>query len=74
VIAIVGMRTEINEGVEMCRASCEYFAVCGGGTPANKMFENGTFASSETLHCRLTKKRITDFMLAAFEAAPTAET
>jgi len=66
------MMAEINTGVELCRASCEYFAVCGGGTPANKVFENGSFASSETLHCRLTKKRITDFVLAAFEAGPAA--
>ncbi|MGL4552992.1 MAG: cyclophane-forming radical SAM/SPASM peptide maturase GrrM/OscB [Gemmataceae bacterium] len=47
---------EIARGVEMCRASCDYFAFCGGGAPANKHFENGTFASTETLFCRLHKQ------------------
>ena len=53
---------EIGEGIEMCRAECKYFPVCGGGVPSNKVFENGTFASTETMYCRLTKKRVTDFL------------
>jgi hypothetical protein len=40
----------------MCEGSCPYFAFCGGGPPGNKYFENGTFASTETLSCRLHKK------------------
>ena len=39
----------------MCRERCEYFSVCGGGEPVNKLAENGGFASSETTYCRLTK-------------------
>ena len=28
--------------------SCEYFSVCGGGAPVNKLFENGSFAGTRT--------------------------
>lgn len=44
----------IQAGVARCRAECEYFMFCGGGAPANKLYENGTFASTATLHCRAT--------------------
>ena len=48
-------------------SSCEYFSVCGGGEPVNKLAENGTFASTETTYCRLTKMRATDLVLDALE-------
>jgi uncharacterized protein len=60
---------DVAAGVAACAQSCEYFAVCGGGSPANKYFENGSFRSTETMHCRLTKKVFTDVMLARAEAA-----
>src|SRR5262249_7350784 len=50
------LEEEIARGVEMCRQQCPYFPYCGGSAPANKFFENGTFASTETLSCRLQKK------------------
>jgi uncharacterized protein len=61
------MLTDIEAGVAMCRECCEYFSVCGGGEPVNKLFENGTFASTETTYCRLTKMRATDLVLEALE-------
>ena len=61
------MMRDIGAGVEMCRRSCEYFSVCGGGEPVNKLAENGTFASTETKYCRLTKMRTTDLVLDALE-------
>jgi uncharacterized protein len=54
------LETEIAEGVRMCRESCRYFPFCGGGPPGNKHFENGTFASTETLFCRLHVKACLD--------------
>jgi uncharacterized protein len=51
----------------MCRERCEYFSVCGGGEPVNKLAENGSFASRETTYCRLTKMRATDLVLDALE-------
>lgn len=47
----------------MCRERCEYFSVCGGGEPVNKLAENGSFATSETTYCRITKMRPTDLMV-----------
>jgi uncharacterized protein len=61
------MLADIEAGVEMCRERCEYFSVCGGGEPVNKLAENGSFASSETTYCRLTKMRGTDLVLDALE-------
>lgn len=62
------MTRQVRLGVEMCRDSCKYFAVCGGGAPANKVFENGSFASTETMYCRLNKMCVTDFVLQTIEA------
>jgi uncharacterized protein len=61
------MLNDIEKGIAMCRASCEYFSVCGGGEPVNKLAENGTFASTETTYCRVTKMQATDLVLDALE-------
>src|SRR6202049_3387581 len=61
------MLEDIEAGVAMCRESCEYFTVCGGGEPVNKLAENGTFISTETTYCRLTKMRATDLVFDALE-------
>ena len=58
---------DIAAGVELCRASCEYFALCGGGAPANKYYENGSFVSSETVYCQCNVKTLTDILLADIE-------
>ena len=62
------MADEIDAGIQQCKAECSYFTVCGGGAPANKVFENGSFASAETLACRLGRKAVTDFVLGMIEA------
>lgn len=61
--ALIKMRDDINAGVELCRQSCGYFSICGGGEPVNKLAENGTFISTETTYCRMTKMRVTDLVL-----------
>ncbi|GAA4681546.1 GRRM system radical SAM/SPASM domain protein [Streptomyces chumphonensis] len=61
--------TSIADGVEGCRRRCEYFSVCGGGAPANKLFENGTFDSDETAMCRCTVKDVTDVVVRDIEAS-----
>lgn len=57
------MASEIFAGVEMCEAQCGYYGVCGGGLPVNKFFENGTFASTETTHCRLQIQALSEFLI-----------
>jgi len=66
---LAAMSKDIRAGVRMCGATCQYFSVCGGGEPVNKLAENGTFASTETRYCRLTKMRATDLVLDAIERA-----
>jgi uncharacterized protein len=61
------LEADITRGVERCRETCRYFAFCGGGPPANKFFENGDFASTETLFCRLHKQVCLDVSLALLE-------
>jgi len=60
---------EVAAGVERCRSSCGYFDLCGGGSPSNKFFENGSFASAETLHCQLRIKATADVLLQDIQSA-----
>jgi uncharacterized protein len=64
------LEEEVARGIEMCRQQCPYFAFCGGSAPANKFFENGTFASTETMSCRLQKQVTLDVSLAWLEDHP----
>jgi uncharacterized protein len=64
--AMSAMSRDIAAGVELCRKSCEYFSVCGGGAPVNKLFENGSFNSARTSFCDLTQKVPIDLILGAF--------
>lgn len=58
---------DVAAGVAMCRRRCEYFGVCGGGAPANKYFENGSFESTETMYCRYSIQVPIDIVLEDLE-------
>jgi uncharacterized protein len=60
--------SEIQRGVEACERSCRYFRWCGGGAPANKLFETGRFDATETMHCRLTRQVVLEEAIAGMEA------
>lgn len=60
--------SEIKDGVRQCARTCPYFNVCGGGSPSNKLYENGSFASTETMNCRLQIQVPTDVLLEHLEA------
>jgi uncharacterized protein len=64
--ALHTLSRDIAAGVEVCRQSCEYFSVCGGGAPVNKLFENGSFKTGRTSFCDLTQKVPIDLILGAF--------
>jgi uncharacterized protein len=64
--AMTAMARDIRAGVEACRQGCEYFSVCGGGAPVNKLSENGSFASTRTGFCSLMSMAPTDLILNAF--------
>jgi uncharacterized protein len=64
---MIAMSHDIAAGVAACRESCEYFSVCGGGAPVNKLAENGSFGSTRTSFCRLTQMVPIDLILDAFD-------
>ena len=65
--AMQAMTRDISAGVEKCRKECDYFSVCGGGAPVNKLAENGSFASSRTVFCSLVQIVPTDLILHALD-------
>ena len=50
------IRDAIAGGVQACKQTCDYFPICLGGAPANKLGELGTLAGTRTTHCRLTQQ------------------
>ncbi len=58
---------DMKAGVDLCRDSCQYFGVCGGGAGSNKYWENGSFRSSDTKACFYRTKIITDLVLDRLE-------
>jgi uncharacterized protein len=65
--SMMAMSRDIAAGVEACRAQCEYFSVCGGGAPINKLTENGSFRGTRTAFCSLTQMVPIDLILDAFD-------
>jgi uncharacterized protein len=60
---------DIKAGRRKCRTECEYYNVCGGGAPANKIYENGSANSTVTAHCRAYQIEI-DVVLDLIERIP----
>jgi uncharacterized protein len=60
-------RTAIDRGVDECRKVCEYFDLCGGGSPSSKFFETGRFDVSRTRFCQTQKIIVIDEVLAVLE-------
>ena len=65
--AMRAMHRDIACGVDACRSECGYFSICGGGSPINKLTENGSFATTTTTFCRLVTQVPADLVLEAFE-------
>lgn len=61
------MWADIQAGLNRCKSTCNYFDYCGGGAPVNKYFENGTFDSTETMFCRLSRQAVIDVVLGKLE-------
>lgn len=68
----IALDDEIGRGVEQCHETCSYAPFCGGGPPGNKFFENGDFATTETLSCRLHKQVTFDVALIKLERLAAA--
>lgn len=59
----------IRQGMHACEGDCAHYDFCGGGAPANKLYENGRLDSAETLYCRTMVKRPFDTVLQRLERA-----
>jgi len=59
---------DVLAGNRLCEATCQYWNYCGGASPSNKYYENGTFASAETSHCRCMIQMPMDIVLRDLEA------
>ena len=60
------LHRDIQQGVQACAQSCQYFSVCGGGSPVNKLFENGSFTGTTTSFCTLINQVPIDVILEAY--------
>ncbi|MDX2257939.1 MAG: cyclophane-forming radical SAM/SPASM peptide maturase GrrM/OscB [Hyphomicrobiaceae bacterium] len=60
---------DIRAGIRECSSVCAYYGVCGGGAPSNKIYENGSAASTETAYCRAFMSAI-DIVLDLTERLP----
>lgn len=65
----VELYADIKAGIRKCDQVCAYHSVCGGGAPSNKIYENGSAASTETLYCRTIQRGI-DVVLDLMERIP----
>jgi len=65
----VSFYRDLRAGVEKCRRECEYFDLCGGGAPVNKLAENGAVDTTDTLYCRLRTKAVVNVVLREAEQA-----
>ena len=63
----INVFNEILEGVKKCNNECNYFSFCGGGAPSNKLYENGSFNTTETKFCKYSKKILVDAFLEEIE-------
>lgn len=50
-------------GVDRCMAECDWFSLCGGGLPSNKLAEFGRLDISETMSCKLHLQVFTETVL-----------
>lgn len=64
---LMAIESAVQAGVDRCKATCPYFDYCGGGAPVNKYFENGSFDSTETMYCRLSRQTVVDVVLEKLE-------
>jgi len=59
----IKINNDIKAGVDLCKNTCEYFGASRGGAPGNKLGEKGSFAVSETMFCKYTRKMPIEIVL-----------
>lgn len=57
------IKKSIDKGIDNCKNTCNYFKLCGGRSPAVKMYENNSFESTTTTHCLLQRQTLADIVI-----------
>ncbi|MDG4765654.1 GRRM system radical SAM/SPASM domain protein [Solwaraspora sp. WMMD406] len=63
------LAAQVEQGRRACARTCGYFALCGGGAPANKWAENSDFTSTRTRFCTLGVLAVADTVLEQLDPA-----
>lgn len=58
---------DIEAGNRKCAETCQFYQYCGGASPSNKYYENGSFDSTETHQCRSTVQMPMEIILEDLE-------
>lgn len=58
---------DIEAGNKKCSETCQFYQYCGGASPSNKYYENGTFDSTETHQCKATVQMPMEIILEDLE-------
>jgi len=58
---------DIEAGNRKCAETCQFYNYCGGASPSNKYYENGSFDSTETRQCIATVQMPMEIILEDLE-------
>ncbi|MAS92472.1 MAG: GRRM system radical SAM/SPASM domain protein [Verrucomicrobiales bacterium] len=58
---------DIEAGNKKCAETCQFWQYCGGASPSNKYYENGSFDSAQTHQCKSTVQMPMEIILEDLE-------
>lgn len=64
---------DLLDGLDGCEQNCAFWDFCRGAHAGNRYFEHGTFAATETTHCRNTRQALVKAFAATIAATSTKE-
>ena len=53
-----GLPQALLDGLDGCESTCAFWDFCRGAHAGNRWFEHGSFAATETAHCRNTRQAL----------------
>jgi uncharacterized protein len=62
-LAFQRLARDVLAGRNLCKQTCQYFALCGGGFQSNRIAEHGSLQVTETQTCRLHRQTIIDVVV-----------
>ena len=66
--AFLKLQRAVRSGIANCRATCAYFAICGGSHIPNRYFEYGDFSRPDTFTCEMMLQAAADVCFARLDA------